>query len=152
MQHSDLPIPARALIIEAACDLRVIAVRLDDAPAARRINTLLSALEHGAVFAWDGGALIVGSPSGNEYRVTQAVCSCPNGRAGLHECWHWLSRGILEELTETLIETADNEADEAERAQQLLTERLEYTRQFVAEASAKMGRRLCYAGRYDYAA
>lgn len=151
MQHSDLPIPSRPLIIEAARDLQQIAIRLQDAPATRRIGTLISAVERGAAFAWDGGTLLVGSPSGNLYRVTQAACDCPNGEKGQYACWHWLARNVLAELTDTLIESADQDADEAARAQQLLAERLEFTRQFVADASAKLGRRLCHAGRFGYA-
>jgi len=108
--QSDMLIPRTSDIIARALDIRESAVRLHDEPAAEHMTTLIKRLP-GARFAWQLGTLIVRSPSGNTYRVSNGGCNCLNGQAGKRDCWHWALFGILGDVADTIAETADMEAD-----------------------------------------
>lgn len=115
MPTSDLHIPRLTDIIARALDIRASAVRLDDTQAIGQIDRLIAKLPQ-ARLCWQLGVLVITSPSGNTYHVTQAGCDCLNGRKShARACWHWALYNLLLDMLQTAADSADDESllDEA---------------------------------------
>ena len=109
---SDLPIPSRAAMLARTDDWTQSAINLQDDRALDRIDRLVKAINDGAAFRWQLGALYIASPSGGCYRVTRAGCDCPNGRySSARACWHISAFELLLDIFDTEVETNDMEAD-----------------------------------------
>ena len=107
---SDLFIPRTTDLIARALDIRDSAVRLGDTATIAQVDRLVQKLP-GARLCWQLGTLIVTSPSGHTYHVTNAGCDCENARkCSKRQCWHLLCRGVLEDLFATACDTADMDA------------------------------------------
>lgn len=109
--QSDLFIPRLSDILDRACESLGSAYRLQDDASARQLERLIKNLP-GATLCWQLGTLIVFSPSGSQYRVTRAGCSCPNGtKSHSRQCWHVATFELLLDMFETDCDTADMEAE-----------------------------------------
>ena len=107
---SDLHIPARAAIVDRACDLLGSAYRLQDDRTAGQLEKVIKFV-HTTSLCWHLGALRILSPSGGMYSVTRAGCNCPNGTHGQRQCWHVALFEILLDMLDTEADTMDMQAD-----------------------------------------
>jgi len=106
--QTDMLIPRLTDIIDRAIDCRESAKRLNDTAAYDQFTRLICALYDSPRMAWQLGTLIVRSPSGHTYHVTNAGCDCENARkCSKRQCWHLLCRGVLEDMFATECDTAD---------------------------------------------
>lgn len=106
LPSSDLPIPPAADITARAVELRMSAVRQQDAPAVRQAERVIVGVACGARMAWDLGTLLVTSLNTpeNVYRVRCGQCTC----LARKPCWHVALCELLIELLETEAQTADH--------------------------------------------
>ena len=112
---TDILLPRTTDIIARALDIRSIAVHRADEPTVRQLDRLMEKLPFARLW-WDLGTLVVESPSGGQYRVTRAGCSCPNGqKCDRRQCWHVCLFELLLDMFDTAVETADIEAEIASR-------------------------------------